>query len=81
MNKEDKAEFTEMTLEKANFRIEKLPPGRYEARSIFGELWSDHFSPVTLGKAFKRAVVEGKFKNIELIATKTNNHQFYEIFD
>ncbi len=82
MNKKDKADFLEMTLENVVARIEKLPPGQYEASTIFGDSWPDGdspVSPISLGKAFKKHVDEGRFRKVTLLTTKTNNHKKYEV--
>lgn len=67
----------EKELHEINVLISKVKPGRYELSEIFGEKWCEIKSPTSMGKRFKKAVLDGKIQGVKFDAKKTDNHSRY----
>lgn len=51
----------------------------YEIEQIYGQFWEAIPNPTTFGRWFKRAVIDGRLKNIEWVRRSGENHQIYRI--
>ena len=59
--------------------IEKIPPGKYKLKDLYGDKWMDMKSPTTFGKKFKNAVIARNFPTVTFENRDDENHSIYSV--